>query len=151
MIPCSEIIVTVDFRAWLHLIYSLLFLLALLLKKLCKLAVLHALNLPAPHVGGCQDLFDDALGQVGIPLLYFVAQRLSWHVIAIIVPFMGLLDNKLSYQLGYLNCLDSSIGSQRGIKSCLACQKFFISHPFVSKYGFIKDLSDFIYVVLRDV
>jgi len=102
VIPCSEIIVTVDFRAWLHLVYSLLFLLALLLKKLCKLAVLHALNLPAPHIWGCQDLFDDALGQVGIPLLYFVAQRLSWHVIAIIVPFMGLLDNKLSYQLGYL-------------------------------------------------
>ena len=32
LIPRSEIIVTVDFRPWLHLVYSLLFLLALLLK-----------------------------------------------------------------------------------------------------------------------
>jgi hypothetical protein len=30
--PRCEIIVTIDFRPWLHLVYSLLFLLALLLK-----------------------------------------------------------------------------------------------------------------------
>ena len=32
LIPCSEIVVTVDFRSWLHLVYSLFFLNALLLK-----------------------------------------------------------------------------------------------------------------------
>jgi len=32
LIPRSEIIVTVDLSSWLHLVYSLLFLLALLLK-----------------------------------------------------------------------------------------------------------------------
>ena len=63
---------------------------------------------------------------------------------------MGFLDDKLPDQLSNLYGMNGSIRGQRGIKTHLACQVFFISYSFVSKYGLIKDPSEFFYVFLRD-
>ena len=63
---------------------------------------------------------------------------------------MGFLDDKLPDQLSNLYGMNGSIRGQRGIKTHLACEVFFISYSFVSKYCFIKDPCYFFNVFLRD-
>ena len=46
--------------------------------------------------------------------------------------------------------MNGSLRGLRGVKTDLAFKVFFISYPFVSKYGLIKDPSELFNVFLRD-